>query len=140
MTARWDKHTIAMVDDDLSMVQLVREMISTTGFHFQAFALGADLLKSENLDSFNVIILELSLPDIEGFEIIEMLAEKKIRATVIVVSVHEYAVVRAAKLYGKSFGLNMGGTLTKPFTIEALSAALDLPSSPPAPLPSGKSQ
>jgi FixJ family two-component response regulator len=127
MTTGMDKLTIAVVDDDLSMVQMVREMISTTGFYFQAFELGADLLKSASLERFDVIILELSLPDIEGFEIIEMLAEKKIRAKVIVVSGHEYAVVRAAKLYGQSFGLNMGQALAKPFSKDDLFAVLELP-------------
>jgi FixJ family two-component response regulator len=127
MTAGMDKLSIALVDDDLSVTQQVQEMISPKGSYFQAFALGADLLKSTSLDRFNFIILELSLPDIEGFEIIEMLAEKKIRGTIIVVSVHEYAVVRAAKMYGKSFGLNMGPALTKPFTNADLLAALCLP-------------
>ncbi len=108
MTAGVDKPTIAIVDDDLSTAQLVQDMISTERFDFQTFALGSDLLMSARLDSFNFIFLELSLPDIEGFEIIEMLADKKLRATFIVISGYDYAVVRAAKLYGKSFGLNMG--------------------------------
>ena len=73
------------------------------------------LLKITSLNISSFIIIDISLADIEDFERIEQLAEKKKRATVIAISRHEKAVVRAAKLYANSFGLYLGRAFTKPF-------------------------
>ena len=121
-----DRLLVALVEDDAFMAELVCDMLATLGVDVEAFPLGKDLLKSENLFKFKIIILDLSLPDIDGFDVMEKLANECIGMSLVLVSGHDLAVVRAAKIYGNGLGLRVRGALTKPFNKEELSIALGL--------------
>jgi DNA-binding response OmpR family regulator len=116
----------AIVEDDPFMAQLVSDMLTSSGVESQVFVLGADLLKCADLLNFKAVILDLSLPDIDGFEIMERIAAKYIGMSLVLMSGHDLATVRAAKIYGNGIGLTVRGALTKPFTKEELFAALGL--------------
>ena len=116
----------ALVEDDPFMSELVCDMLASLGVEVEAFSLGNKLFKSPNLAKFNVIILDLSLPDIDGFDMMERLAVESMGMSIVLISGHDLSVVRAAKIYGNGLGLRVRGALTKPFTKEELSVALGL--------------
>ena len=109
------------------MAALVSDMLSSSGVDIEVFALGKDLLMRSNLDEFQAIILDLSLPDIDGFDLMEILASEIIGMSIVLMSGHDLAVVRGAKIFGNGLGLKVRGALTKPFTKVELFAALGLP-------------
>jgi FixJ family two-component response regulator len=109
------------------MAQLVSDMLSSGGVDVELFMLGADLLKHSDLCKFKSIILDLSLPDIDGFELMDVLAAQSPGMSIVLMSGHALATVRAAKIYGNGIGLNVRSALTKPFTSDELFAALGLP-------------
>ena len=109
------------------MAQLVSDMVLSGGADVEVFTLGSDLLKSANLLYFKTIILDLSLPDIDGFDLMDKLARKSIDIPLALMSGHDQVVVRAARIYGNGLGLNMCGGLTKPFSKNELFAVLGLP-------------
>ena len=121
-----DRLLVALVEDDAFMAELVCDMLATLDVDVEVFPLGKDLLKSENLFKFKIIILDLSLPDIDGFDVMEKLANECIGMSLVLVSGHDLAVVRAAKIYGNGLGLRVRGALTKPFSKEELSITLGL--------------
>ena len=108
------------------MAQLVRDMLSHTGVDVETFSLGADLLKSPPLLHFKAVLLDLSLPDIDGFDLMDRFAALAFNAPIVLMSGHEAVVLRAAKTYGHGVGLPIVGALAKPFSQEALLAALGL--------------
>jgi two-component system response regulator FixJ len=114
----------AVVEDDPFMAELVRGFLSTAGFDVEFFPLGQSLLGCTHLLQFKVLLLDLSLPDIDGFELMEKLAARGVTMPVVLMSGHDLAVLNAAQMYGSGLGLNMRSTLTKPFTREELMAAL----------------
>jgi CheY-like chemotaxis protein len=118
---------LAIVDDNPFMAQLVSDMLSSCNIDSEVFANGLDLLKSANLPRFKTIILDLSLPDIDGIELMTKLATGPNSSAVLLISGHNPSVVRAAKLYGREIGLTMRGALSKPFSRADLFAALGLP-------------
>ena len=122
-----DPSGFAIVDDDPFMAQLVSDMLSSGGVESQIYGLGLDLLKSADLRKFKSIVLDLSLPDIGGFDIMDKLAADAIGCSVLVMSGHDTATVRAANIYGKGIGLKMLGALAKPFSRSDLFDALGLP-------------
>ena len=126
MDARPDPLRFAVVEDDPFMAELVRDMLSSAGVAVEVFALGAELLQCAHLRAFKAILLDLSLPDIDGFDLMDKLAEDSIGMSVVLMSGHDLATLRGAKLYGNGIGLNMRGALTKPFTRDELLAALGL--------------
>ena len=127
MSAGLDRQRFAIVEDDPFMAELVSDMLSSSGGDIEVFALGKDLLMRSNLDEFQAIILDLSLPDIDGFDLMEILASEIIGMSIVLMSGHDLAVVRGAKIFGNGIGLKVRGALTKPFTKVELFAALGLP-------------
>ena len=121
-----DRLRFAIVEDDPFMAQLVSDMLISAGADVEVFALGAELLKCAHLLQFKAIVLDLSLPDIDGFDLMDHLAEDTIGMSVVLMSGHGLSTVRAAKIYGNGIGLAMRGALTKPFTKDELFAALGL--------------
>ena len=109
------------------MAELVSEMLLSSEVDVEVFPLGADLLKSPGLLNFKGIVLDLSLPDMEGFDIMDQLASLASKSSILVMSGHDHAIVIAARIYGNGIGLRMRGALTKPFTRGQLLAALGLP-------------
>lgn len=116
----------AVVDDEPLMAQLVSDMLSSTHVSVEVFSLGAELLKSANLLKFKSIILDLSLPDIEGFDLMDKLAEKCAGMSVLLISGHDNVILSAAHIYGEARGLKMLATLGKPFTRGDLLSVLGL--------------
>jgi CheY-like chemotaxis protein len=121
-----DRPLFAVVEVEPFMAQLVSDMLASGGADVEIFPLGSDLLKSPRLTQFKTIILDLSLPDIDGFQIMDKLAEDTIGLSIVLISGHDLAVVRAATIYGIGMGLKMRAALTKPFTKDELFAALGL--------------
>lgn len=127
MTAGIGRPLYAVVEDEPFMAEVVRQMLESRDVDVVVFHLGADFLKSPDLPLFKAIVLDLSLPDMEGFDIMDKLASKGIGASILVTSGHDTAVVVASKIYGRGVGLKMCGALTKPFSQADLLGALGLP-------------
>ena len=127
MTANGEPLRFAIVEDEPFMAELVSDMLASTGMDVEVFPLGTDLLKSEHLLKFRYILLDLSLPDVDGFDLMEMLAADHIEASIVVMSGHHPATLEAAQLYGNGLGLDVQRALTKPFARDELFAALGLP-------------
>ena len=121
-----DRLRFAIVEDDPFIAELVGDMLTLRDVETQVYSAGLDLLKSPDLLKFNAIILDLSLPDIDGFEIMEHLADKTGGMSVLLMSGHNLGTLRAAKIYGNGVGLKIRGVLTKPFTKYELFTALGL--------------
>lgn len=126
MTSVLERLSFAVVDDEPFMAQLVSDMLSSADVDVEVFPLGADFLRSPNLLKFKTIILDLSLPDIDGFDLMDKLAADTIGVSVLLISGHSNATINAAEIYGRGIGLKMSGALTKPFTRDELLAALVL--------------
>jgi two-component system OmpR family response regulator len=126
--AAYGRPQFAIVEDEPYMAQLVSDMLLSGGADVEIFQLGSDLLKSVNLLNFRLIILDLSLPDIDGFDLMDKLASKYIGMSLVLASGHDQAVVRAATIYGNGLGLKICAGLTKPFSRDELFAAVGLPS------------
>jgi CheY-like chemotaxis protein len=116
----------AIVEDDPFMAQLVSDMLLTGGVEVQIFMFGLDLLQCVNLLSFKTIVLDLSLPDIDGFDLMDKLASDVIGMSIVLMSGHDAATLRGASIYANGIGLNVRGALTKPFTRGELFAALGI--------------
>jgi len=126
MTAVGERRLFAIVDDEPFMAQLVSDMLASADVDVAVFPLGADFLQSPNLLKFKTVILDLSLPDIDGFDLMDKLAADTIDLPVLLISGHNTATINAARIYGKGIGLNMLGALTKPFTSDELFSGLGL--------------
>jgi DNA-binding response OmpR family regulator len=117
---------LAVVEDEPFVAQLVGDMLASAAVDVAAFSCGADLLRSASLLKFKTIILDLSLPDIDGFDLMDRLTVQAVGISLVLMSGRDLSILRAAKIYGNGIGLNVRSALTKPFSKDELFAALGL--------------
>jgi len=108
---------ILIVEDDAAIRRLVRMVLERTGYKVDVAADGVEAVLKMGLVEFDVIILDLMMPNLDGFAFMNTLREhdpERLRR-IIVTSAASPAIIRE-RLTGKPFDL-----LTKPFDINELS-------------------
>lgn len=108
---------ILLIEDNERLSELVAQALTADGFAVDsAFSLSEsrDFLK---VVSYDLILLDLSLPDGDGFSLIKDISDKKIQTPILVVTAR-------AGLDDRITGLNLGADdyLVKPFATEELVA------------------
>nr|WP_295772312.1 response regulator [Rhodoferax sp.] len=118
--------SIAIVEDDETMGALVAQMLALYGLPTQLFTGGFALLRSDALSTFKAIVMDLSLPDMDGFELIQKLAERVSDVELVLMTGRGNATLESARLVAEGLGFRVAGALNKPFSHLELSLALKL--------------
>ncbi len=67
---------ILIIDDDIALCELLKEYLAGDGFEVTAVHDGMQALHIIQQDSFNIAILDVMLPRLNGFEVLRKLREK----------------------------------------------------------------
>ena len=104
---------ILIVEDDLAIRRLLKMVLTREGFRVQEAADGAEAVLKLRKQNFDVIILDLMMPNLDGFAFLKSLSETDPARLkrIIVTSAASPNVIRD-RLRGKPFDL-----LPKPFDI-----------------------
>jgi two-component system KDP operon response regulator KdpE len=107
-----------VVEDDPNIVDLIRSNLSVRGFDTVVSVDGIRALQLLETESPDIVLLDLMLPDVDGFELCRQIRERS-SVAIIVVS------ARGGER-DKVTALNMGADdyMTKPFSIEELLARI----------------
>ena len=110
---------IYVVDDDLSVREAVGSLIRSAGLNVKTFGSAQEMLASLRKELPSCLVLDIQLPDINGFELQRELATKDIQIPIIFLTGHGDIPmsVRAIKAGALEF-------LTKPFDDEYLLEAI----------------
>jgi FixJ family two-component response regulator len=108
-----------VVDDDVSVREAVGSLIRSAGLRVRTFASAQEMLASLRMELPSCLVLDIQLPDINGFELQQELATKDIQIPIIFLTGHGDIPmsVRAIKAGALEF-------LTKPFDDEYLLEAI----------------
>ena len=108
---------LLVVDDEVFLRDAVAASLRFLGFGVTAAGNGADALRHARNRPFDLLILDVMLPDVDGFEIVRRLRKDGNRVPVI------FLTARDAQ-QDKITGLTIGGDdyITKPFGLEELAA------------------
>ena len=115
----WATRTRALVvEDDPNIVDLIRSNLAVRGFDTVVSADGSRALQLLDTEAPDIVLLDLMLPEIDGFELCRLMRERS-GVAIIVVS------ARGGER-DKVTALNMGADdyMTKPFSIEELLARI----------------
>ncbi len=107
------KPLVLSVDDEADVTTLVQFHIDKAGYEVVTAATGREALDCLALRRPDLILLDLMLPDIDGFGVCEILRRSVTTATIPIVILTAWATPDA-----KSLGLELGALdyLTKPFS------------------------
>jgi DNA-binding response OmpR family regulator len=100
---------IAVVDDDFVIQELIKNTFQKAGAAVAAFSDGGDYLAAVAKEQFDLVFLDLVMPAVDGFAVLESLRTMDIHPPVIVLSAvtRRDTVIRAFQMGVKSY-------LTKP--------------------------
>lgn len=117
---------LAIVDDEPFMCELLTAMLQPCGVQADVFYDGSSFLAGYAPGAYDQVVLDLSLPDVDGFELLERMARKHTQSRVLLISGHAPATVTAAMLYAQGLGFKDASMLCKPFSRMELLLALRL--------------
>jgi DNA-binding response OmpR family regulator len=110
---------ILCVDDERDVTDLVQFHLTKAGCEVMTAATGSDALLAVARRRPNLVLLDLMLPDIDGFGVCEILRRDPATATIPVVLLTAWATTDARNL---GFELGALDYLTKPFSPRELTA------------------
>jgi two-component system OmpR family response regulator len=119
MAAEQEDVRVLVVDDEPGIVDVVSMALRHHGFGVQTAATGRDALDSVRRWHPHVMVLDVMLPDMEGFEVARRLAAEHAGVPIVFLSARDTTA-------DKVRGLTTGGDdyVTKPFSLEELIARL----------------
>jgi two-component system, OmpR family, response regulator len=112
-------HRVLVVDDEPNIVDVVTMALKFQGFAVESAGNGAQALAAVAAFHPHLIVLDVMLPDMEGFDVAQRLGAQHARVPII------YLTARDAT-EDKIRGLSLGGDdyVTKPFSLEELVARI----------------
>lgn len=110
---------ILLVEDDMILAQSLTDRLEGQGFHIDEADRGEDALELSDLYEYQVMILDLGLPDMGGDEVLDNLRAKNERLPVLLLSGEADVEARLSCLRSSA-----DDYLTKPFNMEELVARL----------------
>ena len=110
---------VLVVEDDTSTAKSIELMLKSEGFVVDATDLGEDGLEIGKLYDYDIMILDLMLPDIDGYEVLRRLRAARVTTPVLILSGLSET---DQKIKGLGFGAD--DYLTKPFDKRELIARI----------------
>jgi two-component system cell cycle response regulator CtrA len=110
---------VLLIEDDTSVAQSIELMLKSESFNTYTTDLGEEGIDLGKLYDYDIILLDLTLPDISGYEVLRTLRASKIKTPILILS-------GMAGIEDKVKGLGFGADdyLTKPFHKDELVARI----------------
>ncbi len=106
--------TIYLADDDANIRQIVKTFLSSDGYAVEEFAEGRSLLERFREKACDLVILDVMMPGLSGFEVLTRLREIS-TVPIIMLTARD-----AENDYAMGLGLGSDDYLTKPFSAMGL--------------------
>ena len=101
---------ILLVEDDPTTAQSIEMMLKSEGMVVDTTDLGEDGLEIGKLYDYDLIVLDLMLPDMDGLEVLRRLRDSRVETPVLILS----GLTEPDKKV-KGLGIGADDYLTKPF-------------------------
>jgi len=113
------KHRVLVVDDEPNIVDVITMALDFQGFEVESAATGAEALSAVTRFKPHLMLLDVMLPDMEGFDVAQRLGAQRAKLPIIFLTARD-------ETQDKVRGLTLGGDdyVTKPFSLEELVARI----------------
>ncbi len=110
---------LLVVEDDPNIVELLSASLRFAGFEVSAVTNGAEAVAAARQNPPDLVVLDVMLPDLDGFEVIRRMRDGGTRTPVVFLTARDATD-------DKIRGLTLGGDdyVTKPFSLEELTARI----------------
>lgn len=111
------------IEDDEQIARLINKVAIEAGFDARILSKTDDIARVYAEFQPEAIILDILMPGLDGFDILNFLRDKQSRAQIVILSGSHHYRGMAEKL-GEAHGLNVVANLAKPFRVVELRLAL----------------
>src|SRR5690348_9364330 len=110
------KTTILVVDDDVQLLKIVKHNLEAEGYQVLGMPDGAQALETIGRDAPDLVLLDVMLPGMDGFEVLQRVREFS--------AIPIIMITARGRGQDKVKGLDLGADdyLTKPFRVDELLA------------------
>ncbi|EJP6471692.1 response regulator transcription factor [Clostridium botulinum] len=111
---------LLIIEDNIELSNSMKIGLEKMGFHIDVSNTGSDGEEKASVNEYDVILLDLNLPDIDGIEILNYLRGESIETPVIIITARD-------EVEQLAFGLDNGADdyITKPFKLLELRARIN---------------
>ena len=113
---------ILILDDDAAVGQTIQWIAESLGFEAEFVTRPAEFFLRLDHSCPDIITIDLIMPELDGVEIMRLLAERKCHAKIIISSGMGTRVLDAAQRSATEHGLSIAGVISKPISKDALRA------------------
>lgn len=109
--------TILIVDDDLSVSTMLNKAVQSSGLTAEIANSGEEALQALNQKRYDLILMDINMPGIDGFQAVEIIRKQGIQTPIIIISGRKEDI-------DTLYALNIGADdyITKPFNPITLGA------------------
>jgi DNA-binding response OmpR family regulator len=108
-------YKILVIEDDLNLSYLLGENLRSLGYNLQICHTGSDGMKLIEINEFDLYILDLMLPDVNGFELAKRISKLYPQKPFLFLT-----AVKTEKEKFKGYEIGAEDYITKPFTFKEL--------------------
>lgn len=111
--------TILIVDDDLSVSTMLNKAVQSSGLTAEIANSGEEALQALNQKRYDLILMDINMPGIDGFQAVEIIRKQGIQTPIIIISGRKEDI-------DTLYALNIGADdyITKPFNPITLGAKI----------------
>lgn len=117
-TARGQR-VVVVVDDDFAVTSSLKFSLEIEGFEVQTYQSGRELLAADALPPSGCLVIDFSMPDMDGLELVKRLRHDRCSLPAILVTSHPNAALRQR---ASAAGVNL---VEKPLLSNALVEAIN---------------
>ena len=111
---------ILLLEDEEVLCKNIKRFLTIKGHQVDSYEDGGVLLDEANLFEYDFFVFDINVPDVDGFELLTYIKDKKIETPLIFIS----AMVGIEEIT-KGFSLGCSDYLKKPFELEELELRLN---------------
>ena len=116
-------HNVIAIDNDEVLLLMLKEMYAQEGIHCYTCTDAAELMEMIRKKKYNLLLTDLNMPDINGFEVLELLRTSNVGNSKTIPVVVTTASGSCSK--EELIGCGFAGCLFKPFSISELMEVSD---------------
>jgi len=116
---KWVGMRVLLIEDDRATAQFIERMLKSEGFNVYTTDLGEEGVDLGKVYDYDIILLDLNLPDMSGFEVLRTLRVAKVETPILILT-------GLGGIEDKVRGLGLGADdyMTKPFSKDELVARI----------------
>ena len=106
---------IAVVDDDMIIQELVKTVLADTGWEISVFNNGKEFVNELAANTFDLVFLDLMMPEMNGFQVLQFMKQQKINIPTIV-----FSALTRKETVSKAMSFDVKSYIIKPLKPENL--------------------